>query len=198
LYQGITEPEYPVGPETEVLDGVRRVLRINVSSSQKAIAWHTAARLLRPRETLGRYTLLSEIAELTLELGTENAPDRIKNYIDRATDEGRRYWPRLPNGYAVLGHVTRGGSSALLVSSPQYGVWIEGIVGQEGILHFFDERLTEEEGKALAIQKRERYWSAVVDAEEQQGTLCIAVNDRWIRLPHMTISYKPPAEKWLT
>lgn len=197
LYQGITDREYPLGPETEILDGVSRILRTNLSSSQRAIAWRTAARLLRPRETLGRHTLLSEIADLTQEFGTAGAPDRIKNYIDRATDKGRRYWPRLPNGYAVLGHATRGGSSALLVSGPQNGVWIEGIVGGGGSLAFFDERLTEEEGMVLRIQKYGAYWSAILGTEENQGELYFSVRHRRVRVPPMTVTYEPPAQKWI-
>jgi hypothetical protein len=198
LYPAITNLDYSSGPETETLSAVDKLLRTNFSCHQRAIAWHTAARLLRPRENLERRKLLTEIAELTLHSGKPSAPNLIKDYIEKAVDRGRRHWPSLPKGYAVLGHVTREGSSALLVSSPRNGVWIEGIIGQQGVLYFFDERLTEDEGRALGIQNRGRYWSTVVGAEKQHGTLSLAVLGRRIRLPHMTVSYRPPAQKWLS
>ena len=198
LYPGITDHKYPLGPEIEMLNSVDKVLRVNFSPRQRAIAWHTAARLLKPRETLGRHTLLSEIAELAQETDAQGAPERIKSYIERAIDGGRRYWPRLPNGYAVLGHVARGGSSALLVSGAQNCVWIEGIVGAGGSLNFFDERLTEEDGMALGIHNHGEYWSAILGTERKHEELYFLVRDRKVRVPPMTVNYEPPAQKWLS
>lgn len=197
IYTAVVDADYNSRPELATLNEVDRILRLHVSSEQRSVAWHTAARLLRPRENLDRRILLNEIAELTLEIKAANFPYLVKSYIATTVDKGRRYWPTLPNGCVVLGHVTRDGSSALLVSKPQNGVWIEGVVCG-GSLTFFDEQLTEEEGMILGIQKHGEYWSAILGAEDKHGELYFSVRDRMVRVPPMTVTYEPPAQKWLS
>lgn len=184
-----------VAVEAKVLEAIDRLLREHASVQQRTVAWQTASRLLSPRQTLNRRRLLVELDTLTRDSCKRYAPEVIADYVQAAVDGGRRFWPRLPNGYPVLAHTTRDGCSALLLSGDtkrHCRLWVEGIVEHEKGLRLFDQTLTEKHGVLLGVQKRERHWSAIVDARAERGELVVRLPDAMVRVPEMTVFYQVP------
>lgn len=187
--------------EATTLQRLDALLRKAIPEAQRRVAWHTAARLLKPRYELDRLKLLKELASLTSPARPKPSPLSVQNYIARIVDQGRRYWPRIPNGTSVLGHVTREGSSALLtdlINGDRRTFWIEGLLGEGHSCHFFDQMLSESEGETLGLQYHPPYWSGFVDAIKDHEQHFIELSDRRLMIPPMTVTYAPPSQDWLS
>ena len=185
--------------EAAVLKQLDSHLRRYLSARKRRIAWHSAARLLSPRQALDRHTLLAELHSLTT--AKKPAPNRkeIAEYIDAKVNEGRRFWKHLPEESIVLGQVARGGSTAVLLEggNTRPTLWVEGVTGSGNILSMFDERLNEEECRALRLRNHGPSWSGIVQADEAEDGYCFHVLGRPIHVPSMTLTYQAPSEEWL-
>lgn len=203
LYDGITgKANNSFGShEIKTLQIANNILRTMTTMRQRKTAWYTASRLLKPRFSLDRFKLLKELRQITYERKTSSFGVAIDDYICKAINAGRRYWRGLPNGYGVLAQATRHGSSALLLMAGggmDRKAWIEGMVGTDGALVFFQERLSSTEGDLINARRHGRYWSALVDVESRDGRLGVCVSSRIVWLPPMTESYDKPSDKWLS
>ncbi len=187
--------------EAHTLRRLDALLRKALPEAQRRVAWHTAARLLKPRYELDRFKLLKELAALTSPARPKPSHTSVQNYIARVVDQGRRHWPRLPNGTSILGHVTRGGSSALLtdlVSGDRRTFWIEGFSGQDQSGHFFGQMLSQSDGEKLELQHHPPYWFGFVDATKDHDQHFLELSGRRLTIPPMTVTYAPPSQDWLS
>lgn len=185
--------------EGRTLQRLDDFLRRTLPEEQRRVAWHTAARLLKPRHELDRLKLLKDLASLTSPARPRPSPASVHDYIARVVDQGRRHWPGLPHGRSILGHVAREGSSALLTDQVHAGrrkLWIEGLGGAGH--GFFGQTLSDTESKALGLQPRSPYWSGFVDAIEDHANHFIPLSNRRLVIPPMTVAYAAPSEDWLS
>lgn len=190
----------PCNREGELLGDLARTLRSCLPFNQRTTAWYTAARTLRPRESIYRRKLLEELAVLTSPRAEDGGlASAIKHYVRNAINSARRHWQRLPTTLSVLAHTTYDGSSALLVreegEDKQY-VWLEGPAVSGESLQWFDETLSSEEGAALSVVRHGAYWTALVQSHERDGKRYVQLPTREIYVPAMAVRYDPPGTQW--
>jgi hypothetical protein len=187
--------------EARTLQRLDTLLRRTFSGTQRRVAWHTAARLLKPRRGLDRLRLLKELASLTSPARPKPSPASVQSYIAKVVDQGRRHWPRMPNGASILGHVVCDGSSALqtdLTNENRQKFWIEGLGGEGRNCHLFGQTFGESDAVALGLRYRAPYWSGFVNAVKGDGHYFIDLPRRNLMIPPMTVTYAPPSQDWLS
>lgn len=203
IYDGIVGGKKNIsGPhEAKALQDLDVFLRKAVPERQRRVAWHTAGRLLKPRYELDRLKLLKSLASLTSPVRPSPSHASVRSYIDMLVDQGRRYWPRMPRGTCVIGHVVRGGSSALLTDlfdGKDRMVWIEALSTKDNRCHFFDQAINESEGERLGLQHRAPYWCGFVAAKRDREHHVVELSNEQLVIPPMTVTYAPPSQDWLS
>lgn len=185
-------------------DAVRRIAESLNSSDDSTpyLTFATAARPLKPRPSIDRRYLLVMLAAAVPHGDTELPVDRsaVAQLVRQAISAARRHWPRFPNGYAVLAHASSDGSSALLCAGRPNGprtVWLEGICGVSGHLHWFGRRFAVSDFPH-GVNVEGLHWSAMCSAREIEGRGWHAgLADGEVAIPTWDIEYARPATRWL-
>ncbi len=204
LYEYLTDQPQVSGHrsrESEVLREIAGVLRGSLTLPQRQVAWHTAERLLRPRETIDRKHLLEELAALCNSRNlNESLSPEIERYISTAVDSARRYWARMPLGLGTLGHTSRNGSSAVLVTDGngplRRWIWMEGLIGADGTPSWFESPLSKQGGSEFGIRRHGAYWTALMPVCVKGDDLIGCLPEGEIHIPAMTVIYTRPADGW--
>lgn len=158
------------------------------------ISWVTACRLLRPRHSAGRGSMLHSIKNLTSQLNFArcDCSEIVTDFIRTRVHHGRAHWPRLPAGLGVLAQVTCDGSTALLCAkgpgAPRQW-WLEGI-SLEGRAYLFGSwvPLEAKELGGLGTKMSGRYCSLLVpESGAKQGAYSLVrLGCHEIRIPEVT------------
>lgn len=166
LFDGYRGSDSAGATEARVLQDLNRLIRRNFPCEQEwyvALSTKTAARYLRPRSSINRAYLLTQIRDIVASASMSTLADNISSFIDEAIDRGRRHWPRLPADLLVLAHVSRRGCSALACVD-RFGknmFWLEGLM-LGGALYFFGQRIPPDSLSDFRVSIAEGVWSVVV------------------------------------
>ena len=201
LYDALVEDQPLPSRDKDALCQIAEVLRSH-GRSTLYLALGTAARLLRPRPSIDRRYLLDTLAAAVPHAAAQGTVDScaIARLVQHAISAARRHWPRLPEGYVVLAHASREGSSALLCATHPEGprtVWAEGIRDDSGDLHWFGRRIAVS-AFPLGVRLDETYWCAMCPAHETTNGVCrVRFADGEMTLPTWDVEYARPAERWM-
>ncbi|GGA30375.1 hypothetical protein GCM10010981_19220 [Dyella nitratireducens] len=184
--------------EYQTLCSIDGILK-GYDKSVRYVAWWTAARLLKPRESLDRKYLHRALERLIPKLIDRRTPDArtVDQFLQESISAARRYWRRLPVGYAVHAHTTLDGCSALVCSdgsgSKERFIWLEGIIGPDDSLCLFDRQLSRSDFDHVSICCSGTRWSATCPLNmDADGVYIANLTTRGLVLPNMGTHYECP------
>ncbi len=198
LYHAIVAPSNQSTAEDETCRRISQVLH-EASKSPGApvpsVAWSTASRFLRTRDTIDHATIIRE-TWLALQKHSDYEPLDVKGitkFIDGSVGAARRHWKRLPKGLIVLAHCSSHGCSALVCKSgesEERKLWLEGITKRDGSLQLFQYSLTSTPLGNPIIYRDGIYWSALVPThKDKEGRNIGYFASEQVVMPTMQVVY---------